>query len=52
MLKKITAWFKKEKTYECIVFDGKKMSYPSLTQKQIDDINTLPQYKHWKVQLK
>ncbi len=52
MFEKLKTIFKKEKTFECIVFDGKKISYPSLTQKQIDEINTLPKYKDWKVTLK
>ncbi len=41
-----------EKTYPCIVWDGKTMSYPHLTQKQIDEINTKSEYKDWIVTLK
>ena len=41
--------FIKEKTYPCIVFDGKKMNYLDLTQKQIDEINTKDDYKEWTV---
>lgn len=52
MLDKIKKLFIKEKTYPCIVFDGKKMSYPHLTQKQIDEINNDPKYKDWIVRLK
>ncbi|WP_320034138.1 hypothetical protein [Halarcobacter sp.] len=52
MLDKIKAIFKNEKTFPCIVFDGKKMSYPHLSQKQIDEINNDPKYKEWKVILK
>lgn len=52
MFTAVKKWFIKEKTYECIVFDGEKMSYPSLTDKQINEIKTLPQYKNWVVRLK
>lgn len=52
MFEKIKNIFRKEKTFECIVWDGKTMSYPHLTQKQIDEINTLPKYKDWIVRLK
>ncbi|XOB60836.1 hypothetical protein ACMC56_09470 [Campylobacterota bacterium DY0563] len=51
MIDKIKAIFKKEKTFPCIVFDGKKMSYPHLSQRQIDEINNDPKYKEWKVML-
>ncbi|MEN8718525.1 MAG: hypothetical protein ABF301_07715 [Sulfurovum sp.] len=41
--------FKKEETFSCIVFDGKKMRYLDLTQKQIDDINNgnKKEYEGW-----
>ena len=38
MIKKIKSLFKKE-TFPCIVWDGKKMKYLDLTQKQIDKMN-------------
>ena len=38
MLKKIKSLLKKE-TFPCIVWDGKKMKYLDLTQKQIDKMN-------------
>ena len=52
MFEKIKSIFKKEETIPCIVWDGKTMSYPHLTQKQIDDINTTPKYEGWIVTLK
>ncbi|XPV70154.1 MAG: hypothetical protein ACNI25_06155 [Halarcobacter sp.] len=52
MFEKFKKLFKKEQTFECIVWDGKTMSYPHLTQKQIDEINSLEKYKNWKVILK
>ena len=46
--------FEKEKTFPCIVWNGKTMSYPHLTQKQIDEINNNsdPKYENWSVTLK
>ena len=52
MFENIKKLLKKDETFPCIVWDGKTMSYPSLTQKQIDDINTKPEYKDWIVTLK
>lgn len=52
MFNKLKKLFKKEKYFECIVWDGKKMSYPTLSQKQIDEINNSPKYKNWKLTLK
>lgn len=52
MFEKIKNLLKKEKSFPCIVWDGKKMSYPELTQKQIDEINTNLKYKGWIVTLK
>ncbi len=52
MFEKIKAIFKKEKTFPCIVWDGKTMSYPHLTQKRIDEINNDPKYENWSVILK
>ena len=49
MLEKITRLFKKEETFECIVWDGSMMKYLDLTQKEINDINTLPKYENWTV---
>ncbi len=40
MIEKIKNLFKKEETFSCIVFDGQKMKYLDLTQKQIDEINS------------
>ncbi|WP_157840873.1 hypothetical protein [Halarcobacter anaerophilus] len=51
MFKKIKAIFKKEKTFACIVWNGKTMSYPNLTKEEIDDINNNPKYKNWSVTL-
>ena len=39
MLNKIKSLFKKQKTFSCIVWDGKIMRYLTLTQKQIDKMN-------------
>lgn len=48
MFEKIKNLFKKEKTYPCIVWNGKNMSYLNLNQKQIDEINSdIPKYKNW-----
>lgn len=52
MFEKLISIFKKEKTFPCIVWDGKTMSYPHLTQKQIDEINYDPKYENWIVTLK
>jgi hypothetical protein len=49
MFKKIKDLFKKEERFSCIVFDGKIIKYLSLTQKQIDEMNTLPEYEGWTV---
>ena len=43
----IKSLFVKEETFSCIVFDGKTMSYPHLTQKQIDNINSSADHKDW-----
>jgi hypothetical protein len=51
MIKKVYAiiksFFIKEETFPCIVWDGKKMSYPSLTKTQIKEIETEPKYRAW-----
>lgn len=52
MFENIKKLFKKEERYPCIVWDGKKMSYPSLTQKEIDEINNAPKYEGWFARLK
>lgn len=52
MFEKIKSIFKKEDTFACIVFDGKKMSYPHLTKKQIEEIQNDPNKKNWNVTLK
>ncbi len=49
MFDKIINIFKKEETFSCIVWDGKTMKYLDLSQKQIDDINTLPEHEGWSV---
>lgn len=49
MFSKIRSLLKKEETYSCIVWDGKMMKYLSLTQKEIDNINTQPEYEGWTV---
>ena len=52
MFKIIKSIFKKEKRFACIVWNGKTMSYPHLTQEQIDEINNDPKYENWSVTLK
>lgn len=52
MFNKIKSFLKKEETFSCIVWDGKTMSYPSLTKKQIEEIENNPNKKEWKVMLK
>lgn len=52
MLEKIKNFLKKEEKFPCIVWDGKKMSYPSLTQKEMDEINNNPKYEGWFAKLK
>ena len=47
MFEKIKSFFTEEEKFACIVWDGKMMKYLDLTQKQIDDINTLPEYEGW-----
>ncbi|MGB5920284.1 MULTISPECIES: hypothetical protein [unclassified Arcobacter] len=53
MIKKILKIIKsiliKEKTFPCIVWDGKKMSYPNLTNTQIKEIEESPKYEGWSV---
>lgn len=49
MFSKIKKLFAKEETFPCIIWDGKTMKYLDLTQKEIDDINTLEKYKGWTV---
>ena len=51
ILKIIKSIFIKEKTFPCIVWDGKKMSYPNLTNTQIKEIEELPKYEGWKVMI-
>mgnify|MGYP000019228100 FL=1 len=48
MFEKIKSLFKKE-TFPCIVWDGKRMKYLDLTQKQIDKFKTDPIYKDWTI---
>jgi hypothetical protein len=48
-LKIIKSFFIKEKTFPCIVWDGKKMSYPSLTKSQIEEIENSQKYVGWSV---
>lgn len=52
MIKILKKNFIKEKQIPCIVWDGKTMSYPHLTQKQINTIHTDTKYKDWIVTLK
>lgn len=52
MFNKIKTILKKEETFACILWDGKMMSYPYLTKKQILEYETNPKYKDWKVMLK
>ena len=49
MFEKIKNLFKKEERFSCIVFDGKTIKYLDLTQKQINEINTNPEYEGWTV---
>ena len=51
-LKTIKELFKKQKTFECIIWDGKTMQYQSLTQKQIENLNNNPEYKDWTITIK
>ncbi len=51
ILKIIKSIFIKEKTFPCIVWDGKKMSYPNLTNTQIKEIEELPKYEGWRVMI-
>ncbi|RXJ81983.1 hypothetical protein [Arcobacter sp. F2176] len=51
ILKIIKSIFIKEKTFPCIVWDGKKMSYPNLTNTQIKEIEKLPKYEGWRVMI-
>ncbi len=52
MFDKFIDIFKKTERFPCIVWDGKMMKYLDLTQKEIDDINTLPKYEGWSVSKK
>lgn len=52
MLAKLKSLFKKEETFACIIWDGKMMKYLDLTEKEINDINTLPKYEGWTVNKK
>ena len=49
---KLKNLFKKEKTYSCIIWNTKTMSYRDLTKKQIDKINSDPKCKDWNVSIK
>lgn len=49
MFEKIKNLFKKEELFTCIVFDGKIIRYLDLSQKQIDEMKTKPQYEGWTV---
>jgi len=51
-LESIKNIFKKEKTFECIIWDGKTMRYQDLTQKQIDKFKTSDEYKNCTITLK
>lgn len=52
MFVKIKNFFVEDKKYPCIVYNGKSMSYPHLTIKEIENIKTLPQYKGWSITIK
>ncbi|CAM4019906.1 hypothetical protein ACLO_1313 [Arcobacter cloacae] len=47
MFETIKNLFKKEETFSCIIFDGKKMKYLDLTQKQIDKLKE--EHKDWTI---
>lgn len=49
IFEKVFRMFKKEEKIPCIIFDGKKMNYRSLTKKEIEDIQTKPEFKDWNV---
>ncbi len=49
LIENIKSLFIKEETFSCIVFDGVKMSYVNLTQKQIDNIENSPNHEGWSV---
>lgn len=47
MFESIKKIFKKEPKIPCIVWDGKKISYLSLTKKRMDEINNSKEYEGW-----
>ncbi len=49
MFEKIKQLLRKE-TFSCVIWDGKKMRYQDLTQKEIDEIKSNPKYKNWTIQ--
>ena len=51
-LESIKNIFRKEKTFECIIWDGKTMKYQDLTQKQIDKFKTNEENKNCTITLK
>jgi hypothetical protein len=51
ILKIIKSIFIKEKSFPCIVWDGKKMSYLNLTNSKIKEIENSPEYEGWSVMI-
>ena len=51
MFDKLKSFFS-PKTIEVIIFDGKKMSYQHLTQKQLDALKKKPECKDWVITIK
>jgi len=49
IFKIIKSIFIKEKTFPCIIWDGKKMSYLNLTKTQIKEIEEDPNRGDWSV---
>lgn len=49
ILNKLSKLFKKEEKIPCIIWDGKKMNYRSLTQNEINEIETSKEYENWSV---
>lgn len=45
----LKSFFIKEKKIPCIIWDGKKMSYQSLTNSKIKEIENSDKYEGWSV---
>lgn len=49
MINKIKNLFKKEEKFSCIIFDGKKMKYLTLTKNEIEELKKSPETKDWTI---